>query len=547
MPWTIPKTDWDTNPTNPVADDFNRIEGNIDFLNTDIETKKGLIVDALSSVGIATLIADTHVQIANKILSAKKTGVSITPGTVNQEIPKGIYDTGGGLVVGDADLVGANIKPGVSIFGVAGAIPSKSAATITPGTTNQVISAGQYLTGDQTITGDADLISTNIKAGANIFGVAGNSNVVDTSAGDATAAQILSGKKAYVDGALVTGTAVNKGAATITPGTVNQTIAANTLCTGVQTILGSANLAAGNIKDGVNIFGVIGTVKPMFKGFNKTSDLNTSYAAWGIAYGAGLYVVAGEGGKIWTSPDLVTWTSRSSGTSNTLTCVCYGNGVFVASGSGYTCYSTNGISWTSVSLSYSFRKLRYINNRFVGVKSGSSALTAIGTSTNGISWTFGTVTPGASYTQLEDVAYVNGVYIAVGAYGTKGVVLSSTDLATWNVVTITLAYGLNGIVWDGSKFVSVSDTEDYCMTSTNGTSWTINTGAYLPGTVYSLNYFNGLFVAVGVNYIQVSFDGLEWYSMYSNLGASIKAFESCYANGNIIICGDEGMLSYGQY
>ncbi|MDW5300762.1 MAG: hypothetical protein SA378_11610 [Sedimentibacter sp.] len=227
MPWQTPKTDWDTNPTNPVSDDFNRIEGNIDFLNTDIETKKGLIVDALSSVGIAALIADTHVQIANKILSAKKTGVSITPGSVNQEIPKGIYDTGGGVVLGDPDL-----------------------------------------------------ISANIKAGANIFGVAGNSNVVDTSAGDATATQILSGKKAYVDGALVTGTIPSKGAATITPGTANQTIAAGQYLSGIQTIAGDVDLVAGNIKSGANIFGVAGIFDRAF-----TYETLTNGTSWTVPSG----------------------------------------------------------------------------------------------------------------------------------------------------------------------------------------------------------------------------------------------------------------------
>lgn len=206
MPWTNPKTDWDTNPTNPLPSDFNRIEGNIDYLKTDIETKKGLIVDALNSVGIAALIADTHVQLASKITGAEKTGISITPGTVNQAIPKGIYDTGGGTVLGDPDL-----------------------------------------------------ISANIKAGVNIFGVAGNSNVVDTSGGDATAAQILSGKKAYVGGALVTGNIPSKVAATITPGATAQTIAAGQYLSGIQTISGDADLIAANIKNGVNIFGVAGT------------------------------------------------------------------------------------------------------------------------------------------------------------------------------------------------------------------------------------------------------------------------------------------------
>jgi len=207
MPWQNPKLDWDTNPINPTSIDLNRIEENIDFLNIDIETKKGLIVDALSSVGIAALIADTHVQIASKIIAAKKTGVSITPGTANQVIPSGIYGTGSGVVIGDADLVSANIK-----------------------------------------------------AEANIFGVAGNSNVVDTSAGDAIAANILSGKKAYVDGALITGTIPSKVAQTYTPSTVNQAISANQFLSGIQTIAGDADLIAANILSGKNIFNVVGSL-----------------------------------------------------------------------------------------------------------------------------------------------------------------------------------------------------------------------------------------------------------------------------------------------
>ena len=50
-----------------------------------------------------------------------------------------------------------------------------------------------------------------------------------------------------------------QGAQTITPTTTDQTIAAGKYLTGAQTIKGDANLVAGNIKDGVTIFGVEGT------------------------------------------------------------------------------------------------------------------------------------------------------------------------------------------------------------------------------------------------------------------------------------------------
>ena len=52
---------------------------------------------------------------------------------------------------------------------------------------------------------DTDLVSGNIRSGVSIYGVAGNPNVVNTSSGDATAADIASGKKAWVDGSEVSG------------------------------------------------------------------------------------------------------------------------------------------------------------------------------------------------------------------------------------------------------------------------------------------------------------------------------------------------------
>lgn len=53
-------------------------------------------------------------------------------------------------------------------------VTTKAAATITPGISNQTIAAGTYLTGAQTIAGDSNLVSENIKNGVSIFGVSGS-------------------------------------------------------------------------------------------------------------------------------------------------------------------------------------------------------------------------------------------------------------------------------------------------------------------------------------------------------------------------------------
>ena len=66
---------------------------------------------------------------------------------------------------------------GNSSVSLTASVTTKAAATITPGTTNQTIAAGTYLTGAQTISGDADLVASNIVYGKNIFGVDGSARI----------------------------------------------------------------------------------------------------------------------------------------------------------------------------------------------------------------------------------------------------------------------------------------------------------------------------------------------------------------------------------
>lgn len=207
------------------------------------------------------------------------------PGTADQSVPEGYHD-GSGTVQGDADLLPGNIKSGASIFGVGGtsieasgtatadqvlagqtfsnasgaatgSMTNVGAQTITPGTGAQTITQG-YHNGSGSVAGDADLVTGNIRSGANIFGVGGDNNVVDTGSGDATAGDLLSGKTAWVDGGEVSGAMPDNGAMTFTPGTTDQGVPAG-YHNGSGTVKGDANLLAENICLGVTIFGVSGT------------------------------------------------------------------------------------------------------------------------------------------------------------------------------------------------------------------------------------------------------------------------------------------------
>ena len=66
---------------------------------------------------------------------------------------------------------------GNSSVSLTASVTTKGAATITPTTSNQTIASGTYLTGTQTISGDANLVAGNIVSGKSIFGVVGSAQI----------------------------------------------------------------------------------------------------------------------------------------------------------------------------------------------------------------------------------------------------------------------------------------------------------------------------------------------------------------------------------
>ncbi|MBN1584874.1 hypothetical protein JW899_00720 [Candidatus Uhrbacteria bacterium] len=79
-----------------------------------------------------------------------------------------------------------------------------------------------------------------------------------TDTDDVTAADVLSGKMAWINGAAATGTMANNGAFALTASSTDQEIAAGYWDAG--TLAGDADLVAGNVRNGVSIFGVVGNM-----------------------------------------------------------------------------------------------------------------------------------------------------------------------------------------------------------------------------------------------------------------------------------------------
>jgi hypothetical protein len=149
------------------------------------------------------------------------------------------------IITGKTAFVGGNLVTGNVTAG----------ANVTGGAGSKIIAIPDGLySGSKTATAnDVNLVTGNIKAGRTIFGVAGKTEVVDTTTGDAVAGDIVSGKKAWVDGSEITGTITTQ-----TLSNTNDTVTAGYyVATTLSTV--DSDLAAGNIKKDVDIFGVIGT------------------------------------------------------------------------------------------------------------------------------------------------------------------------------------------------------------------------------------------------------------------------------------------------
>ena len=138
--------------------------------------------DLTASGDTVTAPAGYYASSASKSVSS---GSASTPATTITANPS-ISVSSGGLItasVSASQSVTPTVSAGYVSSGTAGTVSvsgsntsqltTQAAQTITPTTTNQTIASGKYLTGTQTILGDANLVAENIADGVTIFGVTG--------------------------------------------------------------------------------------------------------------------------------------------------------------------------------------------------------------------------------------------------------------------------------------------------------------------------------------------------------------------------------------
>lgn len=263
---------------------------------------------------------------------------------------------------------------------IGSSVTKKSAATYTPGTSNQSIASGQYLNGTQTIKGDSNLTAANIKSGVKIFNVTGSyagsssggntPNLQTKTVTPSESTQTVSPDSGYDGLSKVTVNAISstyigsdvtkKSAATYIPKTTDQSIASGQYLSGTQTIKGDANLVAGNIKSGVSIFGVTGNYAGSSSGSSSGSNNVEAYHITSTSPSVSFKTSSGTI-KIW---GYGTMTSQSSWGGQTTSLVAFEGDKYHKSAMYGSPSSTN------LSLSIS-------NGKLTGLPSGLTAISAI--------------------------------------------------------------------------------------------------------------------------------------------------------------------------
>jgi len=203
--------------------------------------------------------------------------------------------------------------------------------------------------------------------------------------------------------------------------------------------------------------------------------------------------------------------------SNGIYSIAYGSNKYVAGGNNSIAYSSNGNTWTASTGNSNFlvSGITY-GTQFIAVGYYYSG-GIINYSSDGTSWTNVTDTTFGT-SDINDVAYGNGRYVAVGE---DGKIAYSTNGSSWTAVTDS-TFGtsdIHGITYAAGKFVAVGVSGKIAY-STNGSTWTAVTDSKfiststIRGITYGGSLGNERFIAVGgslgSHQITYSSDGITW-------------------------------------
>lgn len=263
--------------------------------------------------------------------------------------------------------------------------------------------------------------------------------------------------------------------------------------------------------------------------------------------GLSLFVMGCSDGSIQTSPDGITWTSRTSNIASQINQIASSGALIVAVGnSGVISSSPDGATWTA-------RTPSTVTGNLTGVAYSATTTIpwiAVGascrlTSTDGTTWmavaTVMTSGKGQIFWSQTDSQYVR-----TGA--APQLASTSSDLSSWTARTNIVPFsqiGLAGAYGNGAYVIVFSGGQ--CFSSTNAITWTQRTANAGSVNLNHVIYAGGsaaVFVLVGAsNVISTSPDGTTWTARTSNVVSTLAAI-AYNQTGNIMVAvGSSGKIA----
>jgi uncharacterized delta-60 repeat protein len=262
----------------------------------------------------------------------------------------------------------------------------------------------------------------------------------------------------------------------------------------------------------------------------------------GVVFGAGQFVTVGDNGTILTSKDGIIWQRATSGTTAHLSDIVFDGQRYVAVGNyGTILSSEDGRTWTS-------RISDASKGHLTGVTAGNNQFVAVGysilTSTNGIAWNSPT------NSSLNDVAYGNGRFVAVGGFAPKTspplqFVCTSTDGVIW-APDLRIGEVFNGVAFGNGVFVAVRPYASIAISS-DGSVWNGAALPSVPGPVFPLatfskvSYESGIFTIVSERgLLATSTNQTNWIVRPTGTSRNLRGI--AYGNGTFLAVGESGTI-----
>jgi len=247
--------------------------------------------------------------------------------------------------------------------------------------------------------------------------------------------------------------------------------------------------------------------------------------------------------RVMTSPEGITWTSRTAAEQIVYTGIGYNGNVLVAVASStfanQVMISANAVTWQSLPAAVpgiQWRDVTWNGNIFCAI-AATGVANGVMISTDGTTWL--TRVPAADLAWRSIVwAPELSLFVAVGTSGVGNRVMTSPDGTTWTSQTSAADLNWIDVTWNGKIFVAVafSGTNNQVMTSPDGINWT---SRYTPTTTLqwtAVQWTGTEFVVVANtgtgNRVMTSPDGITWTVRVSPTDAAWKGLAW---NGQVLV------------